>query len=162
MHQTRMLIYCLFKPKDHENSLRVLPNMDVNLSLVQIQLIENSLRILQTWMLIYCLFKLKDHENSLRVLPNMDVNLSLVQIQLIENSLRMHQTWMLIYCLFKPKDHENSLRVLPNTDANSDPQLIDVPDMDTFLILTYNIQFDKHSRMTSLSPSPTRFCHISK
>ena len=107
-----------------ENSLRMIPNMDVNLLLVQP----------------------KDHENSLRTLPNMDVNLSLVQIQLTENSLQKLQTRKLIYCLFRPP-----------TQRRSRPGYLS--DTHSF---TYNIQFDKYSWMASLSPSPTRFCHISK
>ena len=73
----------------------------------------------------------------------MDANLSLVQIQPQKTVYRYsrHECYSIAY---------------------SDPQLRDALDTDTILTLIYNLQFKKHSWMESLSPSPTRFYHISK
>ena len=64
---------------NHENSLRMLPNMDVNLSLVQIQLLKIVYGCFPTWMSIYCLFNPRIREIVYGCFP----------------------TWMLIYHLFR-------------------------------------------------------------
>ena len=119
--------------------------MDVNLSLVQMQLLKTVYGRFPTTDATLLLIQLQDFWKQFTGSPVTDVNLSLVQtlLNFWKQFTNSSQQRILIYRLFRLfSTSENSLRMPPDTDVNllliQTPNSDVVQNMDTFLILIPN------------------------